>query len=258
MDQKQRLAKILELLEEKKKLSQIEIAEVFSISKDTARRDILLLAESNLVERYRGGITLPYTKAKIEKYTERLITHAPEKESLAKLAITRFMKNNMTIMLDVSTTVNFIAQHIRQEHILLVTHSIDNALACSQTNEKNRIFLLGGFFNPASHMLAGPSIVEQLDQFEFDVAFIGALGINSTGIFYSELDDLYMKKRMIQNARKVCLLVDSSKVNQTSSFKLDFTGIDCIITTIPFPNEIEKVLSTHNIEVIYEKEGGMK
>ena len=67
MDQKQRLAKILELLEEKKKLSQIEIAEFFSISKDTARRDILLLAESNLVERYRGGITLPYTKAKIEK-----------------------------------------------------------------------------------------------------------------------------------------------------------------------------------------------
>ncbi|MCL1389240.1 DeoR family transcriptional regulator, partial [Listeria monocytogenes] len=58
MIQKERIVEELKLLENKKTISQEELMKIFSISKDTARRDILILVESGLAERYPGGVSL--------------------------------------------------------------------------------------------------------------------------------------------------------------------------------------------------------
>lgn len=253
MNQKQRLAKILELLEERKQLSQEELAHFFSISKDTARRDILLLTEQELVDRFRGGISLPVIKAQIESYTDRLVSHATEKEAIAKKAI-ELIENNETIMLDVSTTVQFISKQLTQKGLLVVTHSIDNAVSVSENNRENKVFLLGGYFNPDSHLLYGSFIEDQLNQFYFDYAFIGASGITTDGIFYSELEDVQVKKVILQNSKKICLVLDSSKVNQTSSFKMNFDGIDIIITNSRFPTILQEKIDLYGIKVIITNE----
>ncbi|MEF3399694.1 DeoR family transcriptional regulator, partial [Listeria monocytogenes] len=48
MNQKERIVEELKLLENMKTISQEELMQIFSISKDTARRDILKLVESGL------------------------------------------------------------------------------------------------------------------------------------------------------------------------------------------------------------------
>lgn len=249
MNQKQRLSKILELLEERNQLSQEEIVNHFSISKDTARRDILLLTEQELVDRFRGGISLPTIKAQIEKYTERLVSHAREKEAIAKKAI-NFIKDHDTIMLDVSTTVQFISKLLIQEDLLVVTHSIDNAISTSENQRKNKVFLLGGYFNPDSHLLYGSSIEAQLNNFYFDIAFIGASGLTNNGLFYSEFEDIQVKKAIIQNSKKVCVVIDSSKIMQTTAYKLDLEGIDVIITDSKVPSSIQEKIDSYGIELV--------
>ncbi len=117
------------------------------------------------------------------------------------------------------------------------------------------MYLLGGYFNPDSHVLHGSSIGEQLQQFYFDFAFIGASGITADGLFYSELEDIQVKKSILQNSKKVCLMVDASKVNQTSSFKMSFDGIDLLFTNRRLPAAIQEKLDLYGIEVILASEG---
>lgn len=254
MNQQERLAKILSLLETQPKIAQDELVELFGVSKDTARRDSLKLVESGLVERYPGGISRPLLKAQIETYSSRLIKQAKEKQHIAQAAVL-LVQPRMTIYLDVSTTVNFLAANLTENGLVVVTNSMDNALSVAQ-KESNQVYLLGGFFNAKSRLLAGEAVLQQLHQFNFDWAFIGGAGLTEQGVFYSELADSQLKQAVIQNSQKVCLLIDSSKVNQQSAYKISFAGIDKIMTDKSLPPRLMKVMVAEEIEVVVVKEGG--
>lgn len=248
MNQKERIAEILNILEKRQKISQEELVEIFSISKDTARRDILKLVENGLAERYPGGVSRPILKAQIENYSNRLIKQAKEKQKIAETAY-QLVSSQMTVYLDVSTTVNFLAADLEQKNLVIVTNSMDNALTVSQ-KDNNQVYLLGGFFNSNSRVLSGEPVLHQLRQFNFDFAFIGGAGITEQGIFYSELTDVYLKEEIIRNAHKVCLLIDSTKVNKRTTYKIDFTGVDFIITDQPLPKDLMEKLKLQEIEVV--------
>lgn len=256
MNQKERIAKILELLQEKEKLDAAELADYFQISKDSIRRDILLIVNDGLAERYRGGITLPIIKTKIEDYSKRLVINSQEKQLIAREAAQQVL-TDQTIWLDVSTTVQFIAKELTKENVLIVTNSIDNAISATQVNAQQEVYLLGGYFNANSHLLQGTSLITQLANFYFDIAFIGASGINETGLFYSELEDIELKQTIIKNAKRTCVLLDSSKVRNTSNFKLDFSDIDLIITDKSLPETITAQLSEADVQIMLVK-GGKK
>ena len=68
MFQEERLYKIVELLEKEKSMTTQDIVEIMGVSRDTARRDIIKLAESGKVVRTHGGITLPQTPRLPECY----------------------------------------------------------------------------------------------------------------------------------------------------------------------------------------------
>ncbi|WP_207695961.1 DeoR family transcriptional regulator, carbon catabolite repression regulator [Enterococcus sp. DIV0212c] len=256
MNQKERIAKILELLQEKEKLEATELADYFQISKDSVRRDILLIVNEGLAERYRGGITLPIIKTKIEDYSNRLVVNSQEKIQIARKAVEKISADE-TIWLDVSTTVQFIAKELTQENVLIVTNSIDNAISATEVNKQQEVFLLGGYFNPNSHLLRGTSVMTQLTNFYFDIAFIGASGINEAGLFYSELEDIELKQTIIKNTKKTCVVIDNSKVRNTTNFKLDFSEIDLLITDKPLPETITAQLQKDEVTIILV-EGGEK
>lgn len=58
MYQEERIYKILEILKDKKTMTNQEIMDQFHVSRDTARRDIVRLVNENLAIRTHGGITL--------------------------------------------------------------------------------------------------------------------------------------------------------------------------------------------------------
>lgn len=253
MNQQDRIAKLLTLLEDRGKISQEELMAIFGISRDTARRDILKLVNSGLAERYPGGISRPVLKAQIETYSNRLIKHSKEKQRIAQ-GVAALLQSKMTIYLDVSTTVNFLAASLLENQLLVVTNSMDNALVVPQ-KESNQVYLLGGLFDGNSRLLAGEAVLQQLHQFNFDWAFIGGAGITEQGVFYSELADTQLKQAVCQNSQNVCLLIDSSKVNQQSPYKISFSGIDLIMTDKPLPLGLMEVIKAEKIELVIVKEG---
>ena len=247
MNQQERLAKIIELLEEREQLKQEEIADYFNVSKDTARRDILKLVEENLVERTRGGIQLPIIKEQITAYKNRLVKNSTEKKIISHLAAS-FIQQNQTIWLDVSTTVELLANDTLPKKTLMITNSVDNAVAFSPFIKE--VYLLGGYYQADSHLLKGPMLMTQLMNFHFDVAFIGATGVSIDGIFFDELEDIDLHQQVSKQSKKTILLVDSNKINQETPFKINWELIDILISNQPIPVELENILINNNIQLI--------
>ncbi|WFR75146.1 DeoR/GlpR family DNA-binding transcription regulator [Lactococcus lactis] len=240
MEQVQRLNKIIEFLQEKETLELHELITHFNISKDTARRDILKLTEQGLATRIRGGIASPKMKEQVQKYADRIISNSNAKQKIAQMA-SDLAKDKEVIWLDVSTTVQFMPEYISSEDNLFVTNSINNIVAFAEQGHET--YLLGGYFSKHSQILSGISTLSQLDDFSFDIAFIGASGIGVNGIYYDEFNDLSLKRSIIKNSKKVYVLADESKFNIETNYKIPFDGITGIITEEEISYDIEKALS---------------
>ncbi|MEG0286328.1 MULTISPECIES: DeoR/GlpR family DNA-binding transcription regulator [Vagococcus] len=248
MNQQERLVKIIDLLEDTKKLKQEEIADYFNISKDTARRDIIKLVEKELVERTKGGIQLPVIKQQLTDYQDRIIQNSSQKKIIAQLG-SQLIKEKQTIWLDVSTTVELLSKESLPQNSLFVTNSIDNAVSFSPII--NQLYLLGGYYQSDSRVLKGPMLTTQLNNFYFDLAFIGASGISEEGIFFDELEDIDLHLNLRDKSKRVVLLVDSSKQQQRTSFKIAWDSIDTLITNSILDDSLTEAITKHPIDIIY-------
>ena len=97
--------------------------------------------------------------------------------------------NDEMIYLDVSTTVNFIAQFLLSKPIKIVINSIDTAYVLAQS-ENTKVQILGGLLNKSSWHLTGYSTIEKLKDYHFNNVFIGAAGITENGLYYDYEEDI--------------------------------------------------------------------
>ena len=109
MNQKTRLALILDELKTHPSLSLKDIMQLTGTSRDTARRDIVKLAAHNLAERNYGGISRPNTFNKLDQYLDRDDDLLQTKRALAHTA-SSYLLNDALLFLDISTTVACLPQ----------------------------------------------------------------------------------------------------------------------------------------------------
>jgi DeoR/GlpR family transcriptional regulator of sugar metabolism len=246
--QEERLLKILEYLKQHQSMSVTDICTQFEVSRDTARRDIVRLVQEGVVIRTHGGLSLPELQKEILSYQDRLIDESDSKKRIGKLGA-KLIRDHETVILDVSTTVQFVAEQISAKNITVVTHSIDNVAALSN-REDLQIYVLGGYLNVKDRILYGSSIIDKLSEIRADKAFIGAAAIRSDGLYYRYEEDARVKKEMARRSDQVIVVADHTKFIGKSFFRLDFDCIDILITNREIPSDIREVLDQKNITVI--------
>lgn len=248
--QKERLDLILKTLQKRQSLSLKEIIELTQSSRDTARRDVVKLTESNLVERNYGGISLPNTFKKLDNYLERSDDFVNDKKALAKSAAT-FANQATQIYLDVSTTVEFMPRYLTNSNLFAVTNSLDIADQLMR-NAPCKSRILGGNLDAEKRCVTGTKPCLDLENYTFDYAFLSSVGIDENGIYYAYDDDIDYKTKIRQQAKKLVLLLDSSKVNVKHNFRvLDLNQIDYIITNDKLPQNLENRLLKSKTQMIY-------
>ena len=94
-------------------------------------------------------------------------------------------------------------------------------------------------------------LTTQLNNFYFDLAFIGASGISEEGIFFDELEDIDLHLNLRDKSKRVVLLVDSSKQQQRTSFKIAWDSIDTLITNSILDDSLTEAITKHPIDIIY-------
>lgn len=227
------------------KVKVAELAKKYSVSKATIRRDLTELEALGIVKRTHGGAVAPlHTKAE-PTYFEKEDQFAEEKEILGKFAAL-FIKKGDTVALDSGTTTLQIAKYIDVKDITVITNSIMIARLLTK-KEGIEVILTGGDLRPETLALVGPLAEKSLENFNIDKVFLGANGVSEkSGFTTPNVIEASIKKKFIEQSKKVIFVCDASKIGRTSFVKIaDLASVDVLI--------IEKI--KESIKKTYENKG---
>lgn len=247
MFQEERLYKILELLEEKKSMTTQDIVEIFGVSRDTARRDIVKLNNQGSVLRTHGGITLPQKAQLSECYNLRINDKVEEKQRIAKQAV-KLIQPGDVCYFEASTTVLQLC-YVCPTDIEVFANSLNNVAALDQ--RRCPVHIIGGKLNHNNKFIYGYEAIEQIEQTHYDIAFLGADGIMKNGIYSYKQEDAAMKRAITRSADKIYVLTESSKFFESRAYKcFSLQQIDGIITDKSPGEEIEKMIEESGTKLI--------
>jgi DeoR/GlpR family transcriptional regulator of sugar metabolism len=228
-----RRTRILEELSRYHYLSVQEIAERFSCSVATARRDVQALATAGHLQRSHGGALAagqPRPSAREAGVAE------PDPLLAAKQRIGRaaaaLVANGETIGLSGGTTSYEVARCLRGRPIGVVTNAVDLALELA-SEAGPRVVLVGGVLDfTHGHELLGPLAEQALAQINMDVLFVSVNGITaSAGVtIIGELNAQVMRV-MAERAQRVVVVADRTKIGRTAVSRLmPLERVDTFIT----------------------------
>jgi DeoR/GlpR family transcriptional regulator of sugar metabolism len=245
--QNQRHQKILELLDKNGSATVAELVAEFGTSEMTIRRDLDILEKRFLLRRVHGGAMSARGSSFEPPYITRRMENIENKQRIGKAAA-GLIKNGDSISLDTGTTTFEIARNIGNiQDLTVITHSLPIANLLVETL-RNRLICTGGIVRAGELSMIGDLAVRAYQEFFVDKLFLGVGGIDiKFGFTEFNLDDTLIKRVMIQNAKEVIVVADSSKFNQIA-----FTSVSPLKTVSKIVTDTSLDASTLSL---FEKEG---
>lgn len=247
----ERRDQIVKLLQKHGTVSNQELSQMFGATPATIRRDLDYLEGMGALTRSWGKATIGSALGAVAPPAEREGRSSREKRLIAQAAAA-FLEDGDSLILDSSTTVLQMAEHIAQKNALsVVTNFIPAAYAFAGSGVSLQFG--GGFFDDKMMSLVGPDCEAFFRSISVSKAFIGTTslragqGFSVCSPFQSEA-----KRSMIAAAEKVFILMDQSKVGAygINTFA-DFEDVDYLITTGQLEKSLEQALYSAGVEIIY-------
>jgi len=229
----ERLQKIQNIIKETGEVKLSELGSLFpDVSTMTLRRDLEKLEALGEIVRTRAGAkSIAYLSRLSEaQFSERESENIAEKNFIAQTAY-QYVKQESSIFLDTGTTVTGLARLLKNSRLFIITTAPNIALECAK-NHDNTVFMTGGQLSSGNLSLSGVNALSFLDHINIDVAFMASSGFTfNNGFTCGSFDECQVKKRVIEKAAKVIMLMDSSKFGRNMPFTFaNMSDIDLLIT----------------------------
>jgi DeoR/GlpR family transcriptional regulator of sugar metabolism len=194
-----------------------ELAEAFTVSHETIRRDLKLLADQGHLDVVHGGAA---RRGVMEPaLSQREAENAEGKAAIARAA-SKLVPDNGTVLLDSGSTTHAIAlELVGRRGLTICTNSLTNAGVLSRV-PGNRIFLLGGEVDGNDDATIGIDVVSAVANFRVDIAFVGVGGFAEDGdaTDYSR-SAAEMRGAMMRTGRAF-LVADARKFERRTPFRI--------------------------------------
>lgn len=241
----ERRREILSLLNARNSIRVAELSELFSVTKETIRKDLEVLEQRGQLLRSHGG-ALRISRKELEEipYAQREVMNAEKKEKIAHLA-SKQIEEKDTIILDASTTAWNLAKLLPNMELKVITNSLRVA---SELSLKPRIKVLctGGVLNDKTLSFTGLLAGRQLELFHVNKAFLSCTAFDlDRGMSDSSEEQARIKEKMLENSDLLYAMIDSSKFDQTAfSHFARPRDIDYIITDDSINQELKSRLES--------------
>ncbi|PCI46552.1 MAG: DeoR family transcriptional regulator [Alphaproteobacteria bacterium] len=246
-----RQAKILEIIRENKQVQVEYLAEILEISRETIRRDLIVLAKKGQVLKIHGGASLPNIFGE-GSFQQRLSDNVSAKIQIAKTAALK-VKPGETVFIDTGSTTLYFAEKLAKiSGLTIVTNSTEIAKTISTGQNNNRCFLLGGEYSADNSQTFGTMVGTQISSFRAHHAIltIGALD-ERTGVMNFNIEEAQVARAMIAQSQSVTILVDGSKFNKIASFEVcPLAKINQIICDVRPPEKLYKAIKAAGVNII--------
>lgn len=242
--QEERLRLIYQQLKEKNKVLVNDLAEEFSISKTTARNDLIELESRGLLTRTHGGAILKINGDQKDLEAEdappiqqRLGTHFEEKKAMGEIAAS-LIKDGDTLMIDGGTTTPFVVEFLKdKKNLTIITNSYTLVPELTRL-ENSVVYLAGGLVYDKHCVVVGDFSNEFISNFSPNKLILGIDGLTAKrglSVADSQVPAVAsIKKMMIEACEETILLCDYSKI-----------GKECLLTVAP-TSSIDFVITNQN------------
>lgn len=230
-----------------------KLAEVFSVSTMTIRRDLNSLEELSLVKREKGGAIPKIPVYLEERYEKKKIENVRDKRKITNEAID-LVKDGSVVFLDAGSTTFMLAELILEsdfKNLIVVTNDINIAFYLKNEENINLIFA-GGNISKATHSAHGYITANTIKQLHFDICFMGISFVSSEYKLFTPSEKKVEYKRLVLlNSDKKVLITDKSKFNKNSLYYItNIESFDVLITNKENDIIDESYFENKDIEII--------
>lgn len=239
---------VLSLLQVRGSATVAEIADALGVSPATARRDIITLEEAGLLARTWGGAQL--AAGVDDPFQEAVNRNGSAKQRIGRTAAA-CVHDGDTVILDIGTTVLYVAMALSTRHVNVVTASMP-VFEYLRNQPTINLTLLGGRWSEPYQCFDGQPVIDALAHQQADVAFLGASGISERGrVRDTSYSQAAIKRSIVQAATTSHLLIDADKVpGRGEASPFDVGTIDQLITDAPLPPSLDQVCHAAGTTVV--------
>ena len=249
----ERRAQILSYLEQNRSVAVSDLAQLFSSSESTIRRDLQELEQNGQVRRTHGGAIALGVASFEPTWQERNVQNADAKVRIGKIGAS-LVQDNQTILLDSGTTTLQIARHLQAQNVTVVTNSL--AIASELSGRPNvHLVMLGGELRTTTGAFVGPFAEQMLSHLHVDTLFLGANGMDASGVTTPNAVEAATKQAMLKAANQIVVASDQSKIGQVSFVQVcHWKEISMLLTDNLEDTELRDVLNRNQVEVKFAPE----
>lgn len=242
-----------------------DLAERFSITTETVRRDLAALEAAGSVRRVHGGAVSPDRfSTNEESILVRTDQRQPEKTRIAEAALALIPQDRTgSILIDAGSTTEALAELLAARtaattavsepaaELVVITHSLP--VAAKLSGEPGiALHLLGGKVRGITQAAVGQSTVEAARRLRPDIAFIGTNGIHAAfGLSTPDPEEAAVKAAFVQSARRIVVLADASKLDTETLVQFaSLKDLDTLITDTKPSQDLTDALADAGVEVV--------
>ena len=247
----ERREKILQLLQDKGRITVKELALSLNVSEATLRTDLTKMEQDGFLKRTHGGAVLNNDTDNDKSFSVREKKNIQEKTKIAEKAF-ELIEDEQCILLDASSTALALARNINNSSMRLtvVTSGIQTALELKD-NPSITVILVGGVVTNGSTSIEGKLGISILDHVNIDIMFTSGSGYTvKNGLTDFNLYEVELKREMVKRSKKVVAIIDHSKIGKVSSSVFATSEeIDILISDEQIDVDIANEIQENYIEV---------
>jgi DeoR family glycerol-3-phosphate regulon repressor len=272
---RERRKRIEEIINDEGYVTVDDLAKRFSVSVDSIRKDLKMLANENKCRREYGGAVRidgvrnpaaaakkpqpdPYPEDELIQTVREITTseelaasikaeHEKARREVARRAYVEINDNDV-IFLDISKTSLYIAELLAKgkKRVIVTTNMIDisNVLA---NNPIVTALTTGGYLSTDRRGYTGPSTISMLEALMFEKAFISAssISLQNHGVMLDSIDEVAIKQRVLDNATYKFLMAEDWKFGTGGGARFASIGdFDAVITNCTDVEKLRKITET--------------
>jgi DeoR/GlpR family transcriptional regulator of sugar metabolism len=190
-------------------------------------------------------------KNSVKSFTLLNQKNIDKRQVIAKKAV-EFIEPGETIILDSGSKTTEIAKKmIGRKGITVINNALNIAMILG-AEPGIEVILTGSEFKPPTLSLTGQKAASFFEDINVDRLFPATAGISlRSGLTYPGINDISLKKAMIDAANITYIVADSTKIGKNAFASLgNLSLIDYIITDSGIDQKREQILRKNEIEII--------
>jgi DeoR/GlpR family transcriptional regulator of sugar metabolism len=224
----QRKSLILDILRRDGQVIAKRVAEDFSLSEDTIRRDLRDMAAEGLLKRVHGG-AMPIAPELPDFSTRKEVSSEIKRRLGARAA--GLVRPGQMIFLDGGTTTAEIARHLPHDFTFTVATHSPTIAAELEHHTTVEVILIGGRLYKHSMVATGAVAMAAISQLRPDIFFLGVTAAHPAhGLSTGDFEEAAIKRHIAGCAVETYALLTEEKLDRASSCQvLPVSGVSGLI-----------------------------